>query len=129
MHHTCFYDDDDDDSVLITVTLRRTSDTLSSLRNAHNYMNGAHRLTVRNNWLIMHALRFSVQADTNGVVRKKIRRGLSFFVWDCGASGAKRPRARPKAVLGKGAGRGSPPPAMGVRGITPGNYIENFDAK
>jgi hypothetical protein len=41
----------------------------------------------------------------------------------------KCPRARPPAVLGEGAGRGSPPPAMGVRGITPGNFFENVHAK
>ena len=38
-------------------------------------------------------------------------------------------RTRPKAELGVGCGRGSHPPSVTVRGITPGKFLENSDAK
>jgi hypothetical protein len=60
-----------------------------------------------------------------GRSQKKISDGgSSFFVWDRGAGGAKRPRARPKAVLGEGAGRGRPLPQWGSGGITPGIFLK-----
>jgi len=34
------------------------------------------------------------------------------------------PRTRPKAGLGVGCGRGSPPPAMRVRGYHPRNFLK-----
>ena len=43
--------------------------------------------------------------------------GCKFGVWDHGAGGAKRPRGRPKAVLGVGAWRGSPLPPRGSGGV------------
>ena len=42
--------------------------------------------------------------------------------------GSLRPCARRVRARG-GCGRGSPPPAEGVRGVTPGNFFEIFDAK
>ena len=39
-------------------------------------------------------------------------------------TGAQAPRARPKAELGVGCGRGSPPPAVRVRGIIPGKFLK-----
>ena len=60
-----------------------------------------------------------ISTECNGVTRTNFGGVSSFFVWDRGAGGAKRPRAWPKAVLGEGAGRGSSPPAMGVRGYNP----------
>jgi hypothetical protein len=46
-------------------------------------------------------------------------------VWDCGAGGAKRPRALPKAALGVGAGGGSTPYLpRGSGGITPRKFLK-----
>jgi len=42
---------------------------------------------------------------------------------------ALAPRAWPKARLGVGCGRGSPPPALRVRGYHPWKIFENSDAK
>ena len=39
------------------------------------------------------------------------------------------PRARPKAGLGVGCGRGSPSPALRVRGYHPRKILGNSDAK
>ena len=44
-------------------------------------------------------------------------------------TGALALRAQPKAALGVGCGRGSPPPAVGVRGYYPRKIFENSDAK
>ena len=48
-----------------------------------------------------------------------------------GGGGASEPAMKPKASLrreapkGGGWGRGSPPPAGGVRGASPGNFLRN----
>ena len=44
-------------------------------------------------------------------------------------TGAFVPRTRPKARLGVGCGRGSPPPAVRVRRYHPQKIFENSDAK
>ena len=44
-------------------------------------------------------------------------------------TGALAPRAQPKAGLGVGCGRGSPPPAVRVRGYHSRKILENSDAK
>ena len=44
-------------------------------------------------------------------------------------TGALAPRARPKAGLGVGCWRGSPPPALRVRGCHPQKICDNSDAK
>jgi len=44
-------------------------------------------------------------------------------------TGALAHHTRPKAGLGVGCGRVSPPPTMRVRGITPGKIFENSDTK
>ena len=44
-------------------------------------------------------------------------------VWVRGASGAKHPSAR-RSRAGEGAGRGSPLPATGVGGVTPGKFLK-----
>jgi hypothetical protein len=49
-----------------------------------------------------------------------------FGVCDRGAGGAQRRRARPQAELGVGAGKGSPPSATEVRGITPGKFFKIY---
>ena len=65
-------------------------------------------------------------STTSGVARSVAARGgvCRCCPWVRGAGGAKHPRARPEAALGVGAGRWSPPPAMGVRGYYP---RKNFD--
>jgi len=44
-------------------------------------------------------------------------------------TGALAPHDPPKAGLGVGCGKGSPPPAVRVRGYYPGNFFENSDDK
>ena len=48
--------------------------------------------------------------------------------WVRGAGGGKRPRPRRSRVV-EGAGRGSPPPAMGVRGCNPQKFLKILHAK
>jgi hypothetical protein len=43
---------------------------------------------------------------------------------DCGAGGAKRPRALPKAALRVGAGGGSTPPDTGGLGYNPRQFLK-----
>jgi hypothetical protein len=66
------------------------------------------------------------QGGIYGVIQ---RGGTCQEVWVCGAGGALRPRARPTASRGEGAGRGSPPPAKGVRGYNPRKIFEILYAK
>jgi len=59
---------------------------------------------------------------SRGATRAKKLRGSKVWVPTPG-------RARPKAELGVGCGRGALPPVVRVRGIIPGKFLENSDAK